>query len=150
MVRNNVFDDSGSGQVAALFWAQRNPLVPTPDDVRVYNNTLYRGTAATDVSGLLLTDSTASNLRLRNNLIGVSSASNVQLFQGTPGAGFQEDHNLVTAAAGFVGAGNGNLALDDGSPAVNAGAALPEVRRDYLGAARPVGGGYDLGAFESH
>ncbi len=41
-----------------------------------------------------------------------------------------------------------NLALTQGSPAIGAGATLAAVPDDFLGAPRPNGGGYDLGAFQ--
>jgi MYXO-CTERM domain-containing protein len=41
-----------------------------------------------------------------------------------------------------------NLSLAAGSPAIDSGIALAQVTTDYLGAARPAGSGYDLGAFE--
>ena len=40
------------------------------------------------------------------------------------------------------------MALLPGSPAIDAGAEV-EVATDYAGRPRPLGGGYDIGAFEA-
>lgn len=41
-----------------------------------------------------------------------------------------------------------NLALKPGSPAIDAGIAVPELTWDFRGAKRPQGAGWDIGAFE--
>ncbi len=41
-----------------------------------------------------------------------------------------------------------DFATPAGSPAVDAGVALTGVTDDFLGSARPSGGGYDIGAYE--
>ncbi|ACL66193.1 conserved hypothetical protein [Anaeromyxobacter dehalogenans 2CP-1] len=147
MVRNNVFDDTAASAVSVL-WAQRNTGVPAPDDVRIYNNTVYDGTAGSG-SGLLQTNSSVTNLRVRNNLYGAATLSSVSLIQGAGGAGWAADHNLATSSPGFANAAGGDFSLGSGSPAVDAGAALRDAGLDYQLSARPRGAGYDLGAYES-
>ncbi|GAO03669.1 PKD domain-containing protein [Anaeromyxobacter sp. PSR-1] len=148
MIRNNVFDDTLSPDAVSIIWEQRNTGVPAPNDVRIYNNTTYVGASA--AGGLLQTNSTATNLRVRNNLYGASSVANVALLMGAGGAGWAADHNLATASPGFANPGGGDFSLSSGSPAVDAGVTLPDVAADILQAARPRGAGQDLGAYESH
>ncbi|GAO01909.1 PKD domain-containing protein [Anaeromyxobacter sp. PSR-1] len=149
MVRNNVFDDTAASSAVAVLWTQRNTGVPAPDDVRIYNNTVYDGTAGSGGSGLLQTDSSVTNLRVRNNLYGAATLSTVSLIQGAGGAGWAADHNLATSSPGFTNAAAGDFSLATGSPAVDAGAALRDAGLDYQLSARPRGAGYDLGAYES-
>lgn len=145
MVRNNVFDDAaGDPGIASLFWAQRNPALPAPTNVRAYNNTMYGGNA------FLQTDGTLTSSAVRNCLA-VRSGSAPTMVSGTPGSGFVAGNNLASAstAATFTYAAGGDLTLPVGSPAVDAGAALPQVREDFARNPRAAGAGYDVGAFES-
>jgi len=146
IVRNNVFDDSlGSGTTAVLY-AQRNPLVPVPNDIRLYNNTVY--STSTDSQAFSI-GSEVTNCRARNNFFGVSSSSGNTLIGGGGGTGWVADHNLLSATPGFANAGGGDFSLLSGSPATNVGATLPEVREDVVRTVRPRGTADDLGAFES-
>jgi hypothetical protein len=148
IIRNNVFDDSRSSDVQTIIYTQRNPSVPTPTDCRIYNNTVYKSTSAGG-SNLLATNSTASNLRVRNNLWAGSGVDPGNLVAGAGGSGFATDHNLATPAPGFANAAGGDFSLAAASPAVDAGAALPEVIADIQGGARPKGAAEDVGAYES-
>jgi hypothetical protein len=153
MVRNNVMDDTASGEIYSFIYSQRNQGSFPATDARFYNNTIYKG-SATPQGVLIQTDSSASSVKVRNNLWGVSSATNLALSSGAPsggwtGAGNALDHNLLTASPGFTNAAGGDFSLAAGSPAANAGATLGEVREDFNGTARPVGSAYDLGAYES-
>ena len=56
---------------------------------------------------------------------------------------------ISNPAALFVDAANNNYALKAGSPAANAGTFLTQVTDDIVGTARPQGGVYDIGAYES-
>lgn len=57
--------------------------------------------------------------------------------------------NLSVAAGAFVNAAGGNYSLVAGSPAIDAGVAIPEVTVDRAGTRRPQGAGYDVGAYEA-
>lgn len=148
MVRNNVFDDTLASGVTSILWEQRNSVVPAPSDIRIYNNTFYNGSASGG-SGLIRTNSTTTNLRLRNNLYAADSTGNISLVQGTRGAGWAEDVNLLVGLSALANPGGGDFTLPVGSPAVDAGLNLTDVRGDYLLAPRPRGAGLDVGAFES-
>jgi hypothetical protein len=154
MIRNNVFDGSAADTYYSVLYCQRG-IEPIPDDVRIYNNTFYKGGANSDTVFFNLTSGctaggagVATNVRIRNNVLAYGSGSPVLVSGG--GAGLAQDHNLMTATPGFTNAAAGDFSLTSGSAAVDAGAALTEVREDYLRAARPAGNGLDIGAYESH
>jgi hypothetical protein len=56
--------------------------------------------------------------------------------------------NIAVGASAFVDASRHDYRLSAGSPAIDAGETIADVARDRLGAARPRGRGYDVGAFE--
>lgn len=148
MIRNNVFNGTGSTANWGAITVEQRGIEPPSQDVRVLNNTVIR----TDVAGnfdALATSSVTQNVTFRNNLLCAPLASNAALTSGTPGASFVSDHNLVTVASAFTDFAGGDLTLPVGSPAVDAGVTQADVHDDYLGSARPLGSGYDLGAHES-
>ena len=56
--------------------------------------------------------------------------------------------NRSVGPEAFVDAAANNYALAPGSPAVDAGVAILDVRTDRVGSARPQGRGHDIGAYE--
>ena len=62
--------------------------------------------------------------------------------------GFELHSVIATPAQLFVDPANNNYALKAGSPAIDAGVALPQVPTDILGVTRPQGLAYDIGAYE--
>lgn len=147
--RNNIFDDTLSPSNVSFLYVQRNAYVPAPTDIRLYNNTTYRGVNATGSDAIFLqTSSEVTNLRVRNNLMSVPSTGSATLISGTGGAGWAADHNLLLSSA-LPNAAAGDFSVASGSPAVDAGATLQEIRSDFRGTARPIGNGVDVGAVES-
>lgn len=57
--------------------------------------------------------------------------------------------NNMTSDPLFWDAANGDFGLKLLSPAIDAGATLPEVKTDFIGNPRPDGPNYDIGAFEA-
>jgi hypothetical protein len=154
LVRNNVFDDTAQDGSYTLLYTQRNSGSWPTSDCRFVNNTVYKNSASGQFC-LVQTDSSASNVRVQNNLWAVSSTANLAITGGAPAGGWNAggnllDHNLLTTTPRFTNASGGDFSLATGSPAIDAGTSLPEVIRDYLGNPRPLGAGWDLGAFESH
>jgi len=62
--------------------------------------------------------------------------------------GFDLHSHVATPTQLFVDPANNNYALKAGSPAIDAGVALPQVPSDILGVARPQGLAFDIGAYE--
>ena len=109
IIRNNIFDDTLAPSSTSILFTQRNAYVPHPDDIRIYNNTVFRGSTATDTSCFLETNSTATNLRVRNNFMAVPSLTNAALISGAGGTGFAADHNMLTTTPGFTSAASGDF-----------------------------------------
>ncbi len=147
MVRNNLFDGTGSASGYTAVSATQRGIEPAPLDVRVYNNTMVRLDPASSFTGLSVTPA-SQRIAYRNNLLSAPLASTKALVGGTGGAGFLNDHNLLIPAPGFTSADTGDYSLQTGSPAVDAGVMLWEVRSDFLGRPRPSGAACDVGAFE--
>jgi hypothetical protein len=59
------------------------------------------------------------------------------------------DHNIGLDPL-FLGAGTGveYFRIKGNSPCINAGTVVPQVTTDFDGRPRPLGGAYDIGAFE--
>lgn len=148
VVRNNVFDATGSSRSYAAVGVARRGVEAPPERVRVVNNTVVRRDAADEVA-VVQVDATPVGLAIRNNLVSAPLARHVSLVSGTPRTAPAQDHNLLTRSPGFRDPERGDFALQPGSPAVDAGAPLTEVRGDLRRNGRPRGAGWDLGAVES-
>lgn len=70
------------------------------------------------------------------------------LVLGTLPAVAADPSNRGVAASAFINAAAHNYALAPGSPAIDAGTELPEVRVDRNRTPRPQGRAYDIGAYE--
>lgn len=154
LVRNNVFDGTGDSKYYVGVSVARRGVEPPPRDVRILANTIVRTDASQEFTAIRV-DRAAERVTFRNNLVVAPLAPSGTLVDGQPGAGFVQDHNLLTASPGFVrgaaaaAGGAEQFELGPGSPAVDAGAALGAVRSDYRRGGRPRGAAPDLGAFES-
>jgi hypothetical protein len=114
----------------------------------VANNTVY------DTSGSGgHASGTVSNINFVNNILSqvptpldIVSGTNIIVSNNlchVPDTGCSK----VTATPGFLTPGS-NFRLGTGSSAIDAGATVSVVTNDHDGAARPVGGVYDIGAYE--
>ena len=56
--------------------------------------------------------------------------------------------NMQVTTTAFVNAPAHNYGLAAGSPAIDAGVAIPSVTTDRVGVVRPQGSAYDVGAYE--
>ncbi|MBL0275007.1 MAG: PKD domain-containing protein [Anaeromyxobacter sp.] len=148
MVRNNVFDGTGASNYYTAVAVGQRGVELASRDVRVINNTMVRNDSFSQFEGLRV-QPVAENVIFRNNLASAPLASSRLLVAGSGGAGFASDHNLLSSTPGFTSAAGGDYSLVLGSPAVDAGLTVAEVRTDYSGFSRPLGAGPDLGAIES-
>ena len=104
----------------------------------------------------------ATNIVVRNNI--VSQNLSFQIADEGSGAGRVVDHNLIDGFVGdpyeiwgdapitgdplFVSTSIPDYRLQNGSPAIDAATATDAPDRDHDRGMRPIGGGYDAGAFE--
>jgi len=89
-----------------------------------------------------------ASVEVRNNIFYNSTVADIQ-WGDSPQGVIVLDHNLFnTTDPKFVNASAGDFHLLPGSPAIDAGVALPNVTHDLDGIPRPQGEGYDIGAYE--
>jgi uncharacterized protein YjdB len=152
IIRNNVFFNLVHGWGIQRYGS-------TVDQLYIVNNTFAFPNPNRD--GQIILAATTTNLFIENNIFYLPGL-NVGI-SGTQ-SGAIIDHNLSTGAVGGGGTGTNientdpmfvnptglDFHLQPGSPAINAGLALQIVLFDYDGIARPVGGAWDIGAFEFH
>jgi parallel beta-helix repeat protein len=105
---------------------------------QVYNNTIYSNNGFCAFIG---TGST--NAVVENNICWRNTYDSVYNY----GAGSAVVNNL-TVNPMFVSESSKDFRLQAGSPAIDKGVAISIVSNDYLGALRPQGLAYDLGAYE--
>ncbi|WP_269542802.1 choice-of-anchor Q domain-containing protein [Cerasicoccus fimbriatus] len=89
----------------------------------------------------------AAESGIRNNLHpkqAVDTENN--LFWQTLDRGY--DTTSITADPLFVDPANHDYRLRPGSPAINAGVTIADIKTDLRGVARPEGGAYDIGCYE--
>jgi parallel beta-helix repeat protein len=151
MVYNNTIVMAADGR-----WAVNIPKSPSgkknPAGNQIVNNILY---VPNTVRGSILTYSaTVPGFKSDDNVVvnrfsvngGTSDISLASWQQKT----HQDSHSIVSdPSALFVNPAANDYRLKPGSPAVNAGATLPQVADDLLGVKRPQGGLYDIGCYES-
>lgn len=147
--RNNVIWGDGASIYFDAFGVSERGIEGDPDNVRIYNNTFYRGDDGEEF--IMLRLGTPTNVYFYNNLASAPNwtGGTKELINNALGTPINSGSNLLTDTAGFVDADAGDFSLDTGSAAIDAGEALTHVRVDFDGVSRPVGSDYDIGAFES-
>ena len=168
VIRNNLIINA---EYAVEIKGQQTLPANWSDQIFVYNNTAYtvQATPTSFANALVFQSTTTGNVTIRNNILvqnSKNSASGVLFRMGSMGTE-TSDHNLLYSTgakptASDVGAGGletdpqfvtttpgapNAFYLSPGSPAVDSGAMLP-VYQDLAGVARPIGAGWDMGAFE--
>ena len=160
LIENNVLFDNG-GKGVNVFKS---------DNVDVVNNTLYKNGKDSDVGPYQISHGDASNVGVYNNVFYGRSPSerinfaffesninydNNLFYNGTLNTAsgvsygsqniYDQDPLLVNPTLDFATA---NFRQTTGSPTINAGHATIHAAFDRDGVARPIGSGYDIGAYE--
>ena len=129
----------GNDITFTLYW-QNGIFLYTSPDTTVQNNILV-DVSPTGAPYLFVQDTASQQgLRAGHNCVYMSDGRN-------PG-GSPWPNDLWNVDPRFVDRTAGDYHLLAGSPAVDSGASLPQVPNDHEGNPRPVGSGWDLGAFE--
>ena len=129
----------------------------------VYNNTVYNNNkvgslGAQPDAGIRLGGSGQANTTgtiIRNNIVYGHSTNGIRVGSGSGTIGHNHCDSSATGCATtgnplFVDAAGKNFALKLGSPAIDRGPALSDVPPyDISGTFRPLGQGWDIGAYES-
>lgn len=111
-------------------------------NTKFFNDTGYQNYSST--FGNFFVGSQASGTVIKNSIGYQGTGSNFANQSGST----TTQNNLFGVNPLFIDASTFNFALQSSSPAINAGVTLPEVTTDILGVTRPVGGAYDIGAYE--
>ena len=156
-VRNNIFhktvpftgDSIGSGDIRS----GTNLFLDMVKDIKIYNNT-FIGTNKFNINSNGAGQIGESIDYINNIIIGGTDrfGSDVQIWNSK--YNLWSDVSGTKPSPGFADIVSLNPQIDlstykplTGSPAIDAGVAVP-VTNDYDGNPRPLGGGYDIGAYE--
>jgi len=148
-------------------------------DITIANNTVFANGSSGMGGGIVIGTGDSpggvqlKNTRVVNNIVYANPRSGIEQYcysgQSCIGSGNSVANNLVSgggsvimkvgSATGTIGgdpkfvsynpAGTGDYRLQSSSPAVNKGSASGVPATDILGEARPKGGAFDIGAYES-
>jgi hypothetical protein len=147
-IRNNVFIATGVMPWYDAIVMFKRSLAPAPDNVRVYNNTLYRGDTGTAITFCNIS-ADSSNTQVMNNVLCAPSSTTRNMLNGSgSGLVYDANYNKIVSASAFTNATGGNFTPNTGSPVLNAGQTLMWVRDDLMTTDRPQQGAYDIGAVE--
>jgi hypothetical protein len=150
LIRNNVFDGTGG---SAAYWAgaivQRRGIEPAPSNVRFLSNTVVNLGAVREFYGVDLANVGSDTVVIRNNIAWAPRGERRATVRGSATNLTVSDGLAAEVDPSFRNPAAADFSLRPDSAAVDRGAALPEIRTDFLGAPRSLGRGPDLGAFES-
>ncbi|GAB3939577.1 hypothetical protein GCM10028805_00200 [Spirosoma harenae] len=141
-VYNNVIANSGSNGI----FCDNRP----GSSVNTFATFLQNTIVTTGKEGIKLYNENNINTIANNILVNIWQNRYTAFGQGATATQSNNFTNLSIATAQFVDAANLNFQLTASSPAVNAGMNLSSfgVIDDLLGAGRPAGNAYDIGAYE--
>ncbi len=126
--------------------------IPDTNDTgnQVYNNIIYsyhpwRGCILIPTPGLAGFQSDYNVVMDRFSTDGGDTRIGLAAWQAL---GYDAHSFIAAPAQLFVDPAGGDYRLKPGSPAINAGVALPDVPDDLTGQPRPIGPAFDIGAYE--
>ncbi|GJL59414.1 MAG: hypothetical protein NPIRA03_22710 [Nitrospirales bacterium] len=162
-----VYRGTGNSIVNNIVWGQNKTGIDInsgASNTMVYNNTIHKeaygiytsGSSGTKIINNIVNassfygvviKSTSSSTQLKNNLVYgsgsgrdiLNQASSTTLSKNLEGNNFDPK---------FQNVGSFDFRLRSGSPAIDAGINLSEVKEDFAYTSRPRGSGHDIGAFE--
>jgi hypothetical protein len=98
------------------------------------------------VEGVQFSSGTFSSITLKNNL-----TTGAVITATSPGSSIvTASGNIDNTDAKLVAPTTFDFHLQSGSPAINQGLTLSQVKTDIEATPRPQGGAFDIGAYESH
>ena len=133
-------------------------------NIQIVNNTFYHNGQPPWGGGILLENTQAVGVVIRNNICSQNLTFQIAVDSGVAAANVTVDHNLidgfrdgedeirgldsVSGDPRFVNPSGGDFHLQSDSPAIDRGSADGAPAIDFDGQGRPVGMGYDIGADE--
>ena len=146
IANNTVFANGSAGMGGGIvIGVGDSPGGVLLNNVKVLNNIVYNNPRG-GIQQYCYSGSTCigSGNVVSNNLV-YGSSTNVGMLKGSATGTISADPKFVS----YNPTGTGDYRLQSGSPAVNKGIASGAPTTDILGVARPKGGAFDLGAYES-
>jgi PKD repeat protein len=148
-VKNNLFLATGSRQWYTAVAVSQRGVEPTPENVWVYNNLVYKTDNGDEFTGISIGED-ASNTVVQNNLAVTEN------FTGYQEVVIRDQSSTTTASHNFlrenssdlIAPGSNNFRLAEGSGLIDNGIAVPIVFDDFDLTTRPRGSGYDPGPHE--
>lgn len=139
-IANNTVFNSGLGILVGGgdFYERANYCAAGADYVNVVNNIVYD-----NEDGIAEQGKTGPNNRFLNNLCHGNRSYNWSIRSSRSG-----DINASPKFVNYVRTGAGDYHLQPGSPGIDKGTQQHAPKRDLDGKARPLGGGFDVGAYE--
>ena len=156
LVANNIGSSNGGSGIHAF----------SSQHVDIIFNTAWMNNQTSTLNEGQIFSETGADINIANNIMvapnsdvfytSYGNASSVfqgynLLYSATPTAGLAAaplgTHDVI-ADPRFVNASTGNFMLTANSPAIDSATPLLTMSTDYNGAPRPIGAGYDRGAFE--
>lgn len=173
--RTGIAIASESGNLGENIWIYNNIIYDTPEmynsrdgivvanyeqsgplkDIYIINNTIY----GKGHRGIYINNLNVENIVIRNNICSHNIIAQIDIksdlisgvsLENNLIDGITEDYgeNAVVGDPMFVDVNSGNFRLLQGSPAINNGSEIDSPDFDFDGNPRPIGEGFDIGAFE--
>ncbi|HDD46425.1 MAG TPA: hypothetical protein ENG42_03035, partial [Candidatus Aenigmarchaeota archaeon] len=143
-IKNNIIANNFLHAIELKCWGT------SIDNVKIYNNVLHGQAGAIFIQG-------NANVKIKNNIINVSKFARYAI-NNYDNAVVELSHNLYWPELKLNNAKDSNAIIANpllsnfyplpGSPAIDAGITLQDVKYDKAGIRRPQGKAYDIGAYE--
>ena len=150
-VLNNTVVCAAEAFFAVVIKRNQNTNVD-PVGNKLFNNILYNKNAAANRGSIVIDAGGFKDFESDYNVVmehfGVDDAETILTFAQWQAKGYDKHSIQAKLADLFADPDSGDYHLKAGSPAIDAGTALPDVTDDKDGVTRPQGKGYDIGRYE--
>ena len=164
-IYNNIIYNNTYNGITVGNWGDVGVTQRPINNVSIMNNTIYNnGTTGNWGGAILVENPDAKNILIRNNLCSQNFSYQIAISDTVPLISVLTDHNLIDGFrndAGeiygadsvvgdpqFVNVSAYDFHLKSSSPAVDNGDGANAPVFDFANLARPIGNGYDIGAYE--
>lgn len=154
-IRNNIIDASSLGTYFTGILVKKNTVAPAPENIDIYHNTIYKYADPNGQiwNGIEVLD-TCGAITIRNNLVEFPyvCAGHFSVHNLSPNTEYS--NNVLNSTVTFEDPDHTDplqrsFRLHQNSlSAIDMGYVVPSVHLDFDGNSRPLGNGFDIGAFE--
>lgn len=154
-VRNNIFDATAFGTYFTGIAIRPSSVTPVPTHVNIYHNTIFKGSDPNGQIwyGIHIQDSCGS-VTARNNLVMFPyvCAGHFSVFNESPNTTYS--NNVLNGTITFIDPTHSDPLMrsfdinQNSISSINMGYLVSSVYDDFSGTLRPIGTGYDVGAYE--